>query len=103
MDLFNILAFSWNWCNTGNGSILPVLHMIKMLLNVIRIVVPIGLIAFTTFDVVKKVINPDDKDGQKRIISRIIAAVLVFFAGTGGSSGNGRRLDDRRADRALLP
>ena len=81
MDLFNILEFSWDWCK-GNSSILPVLHMIKVLLNIIRIVVPIGLIAFTTFDVVKKVINPDDKDGQKKIMTRAIAALIVFLIPT---------------------
>lgn len=80
MNFFNILAFS-GWCS-GANSIQPVFHMVKVVLNVVRIVVPIGLIALTTMDIVKKVINPDDKDGQKKIMIRAIAALIVFLIPT---------------------
>lgn len=53
--------------------------IIKELLKWVRIAVPIGLIVLTTVDIFKKTINPDDKDGQKKILTRIIAAVIVFF------------------------
>ena len=55
------------------------MSFIKAILNIIRIIVPIGLVGYTIFEVVKKVINPDDRDFMKHIINRIIAAVVVFF------------------------
>ena len=80
MNIINLL-FEWSWC-AGEHSIQPILHMIKVILDVIRIVVPIGLIVMTTLDVAKKVINPDDKDGQKKIMIRAIAALIVFLLPT---------------------
>lgn len=68
----------FDWC--GNCRVLKVIGFIKTLLDIIRFIVPIGLILMTSLDVVKKVIKPDDKEGQKRIMHRLIAAVVVFFA-----------------------
>ena len=56
--------------------------MIKTILDILRIVVPIGLIVMTTMDIIKKVINPDDKEGQKKIMYRAIGALIVFFIPT---------------------
>ena len=53
--------------------------IIKTLLTWVRIAVPIGLIALTIVDVSKKTLKPDDKDGQKKILTRLIASVIVFF------------------------
>ena len=72
---------SWDWCS-GKNSIQPIFHMIKQVLEILRIVVPIALIAMTSFDIAKKVINPEDKDGQKKIMYRVIAAVIVFLVPT---------------------
>jgi hypothetical protein len=69
---------NFDWCRDGSG-IIKAMSFIKAILNVIRILVPIGLVGFTVFEVVKKVINPDDKDFMKKIGNRIIAAVVVFF------------------------
>ena len=69
---------NFDWCRDGSG-IIKAMSFIKAILNIIRILVPIGLVGFTTFEVVKKVINPDDKDFMKHITGRIIAAVIVFF------------------------
>ncbi len=65
------------WC--GDPGVKSVISMIKTLLSVIRWVVPIGLIFMTGLDIFKKVLNPDDKDGQKKILNRLIAAIIVFF------------------------
>ena len=77
MNIINLL-FSWDWCK----GLQPVLHLIKEVLNIVRIVVPIALIAMTTLDITKNVINPDDKDGQKKIMTRAIAALIVFLVPT---------------------
>ena len=75
------LIIKWSWC-TGEHNIMPIIHMIRTVLDVIRIVVPIGLIVMTSFDVAKKVINPVDNDGQKKIMIRAIAALIVFLLPT---------------------
>ena len=81
MELFNILASSFSgWCN--EEGVRNVFHLIKTVLEVLRIVVPIGLIVMTSLDITKKVLNPDDKDGQKKIMYRALAAVIVFFIPT---------------------
>ncbi len=78
-----IIDFSWN-CTDPNaqGYIKPIFDMIKTVLNILRIVVPIILIVMTTLDITKKVINPEDKDGQKKIMTRAIAALIVFLVPT---------------------
>ena len=56
----------------GNENIIHIFAIIKEFLKIIRYVVPIGLVILTTVDIFKKTINPDDKDGQRKIITRII-------------------------------
>lgn len=58
------------------------INMVYKILDIIRIVVPIGLIIMTTLDVTKKIINPEDKEGQKKIMIRAIAALIVFLLPT---------------------
>ena len=67
----------FEWCS--QDRVLRVFGLIKTILNVIRIIVPIGLVVMTSLDVMKHVINPSDKDGGKKIMHRVIAAVIVFF------------------------
>lgn len=67
----------FDWC--GQCRVLKIVALVKEILNIIRIVVPIGLIAMTSLDVFKKVLNPEDKEGQKKILTRVIVAVLVFL------------------------
>ncbi len=68
----------FDWC--GNAGVRDVLGAVKTILNVIHWIVPIGLVIMTAIDIFKKVINPDEKEAQKKIMTRIIAAVLVFAA-----------------------
>ena len=67
----------FDWCS--QSQVQSVIGMIKSIINIIRWVVPIGLIVMTGLDIAKKVINPEDKDGGKKIMTRAIAAILVFF------------------------
>ena len=67
----------WNWC--AQEGVQGILKLVMKVVNIIRYIVPIALIVMTTLDIIKKVINPDDKDGQKKIMNRAIAAVIVFF------------------------
>ena len=68
----------FDWCAQGSG-IIKALSFIISILNIIRWIVPIGLIAFTSYEMIKKVLNPDDKDFMKHITNRVIAAVVIFF------------------------
>lgn len=68
----------FDWC--AQPGVLKIFGLVKTLLNIIRIVVPLGLIVMTSLDLARKVMNPDDKDAQKKIMHRVIAAVVVFAA-----------------------
>ena len=81
MDIVNMLV-SWDCSIGGRNSLVPIFNVIKSALGIIRIVVPIALIVLTTLDVSKKVLNPEDKDAQKKIMIRAIAALLVFLTPT---------------------
>lgn len=72
----NIL-FSWDWCS--QAGVKGVLDMVRTIVDIIRIIVPIVLILMTSLDIMKKVIDPEDKDGQKKIMIRAIAALIIFL------------------------
>ena len=74
------MIIDFNWFN--EDGVQKVISMIYSILDIIRIVVPIALIVMTSLDIAKKVINPSDKEGQQKILSRVIAAVIVFFIPT---------------------
>lgn len=69
-------SINWDWCKP---EIQTILGIAKLIINIIRWIVPIGLIVMTTIDVFKNVINPESKDGMKKIGTRIISAVIVFL------------------------
>ena len=70
-----IIEFDW----LSQEGVQNAINMIYKLIDIIRIVVPIGLVIMTSLDISKKVINPEDKDGQKKIMTRAIAALIVFL------------------------
>ena len=73
-----IIEFSW----LSKPEVGGVLNMVYTVINIIRIVVPIVLIVMTTIDITKKIIDPSEKEGQKRIMIRLVAAVIVFLLPT---------------------
>lgn len=66
-----------NKCNSS--SMLGILSIVKRVLVLIQIFVPILLIVFAIFSLIKLLKNPDEKDGTKKIINQFLAAVIVFF------------------------
>ena len=66
-------------CSETQYDIGPVMSLVKTALSIIRIIVPIILIAMTTLDIAKKVINPEEKEAQKKIMFRAIAALIIFL------------------------
>lgn len=73
-----IIDFDW----LSQPGVQNVLNMVYKIVDVVRIIVPIILILMTTLDISKKIIDPNDKEGQKKILIRTIAAVIVFFIPT---------------------
>lgn len=70
-------------CN--NDGLLSIIGIIKAVLGVIQILIPIGLIVYGTIDLGKAVIASKEdeiKKNQKVLITRAIAAVLVFLVAT---------------------
>lgn len=65
-----------------NPIFLRLIYISKVILNVIRFVVPILLIVKLVLDMYKQIINPTKDDGKKIIKNRIIAAVIVFIIPT---------------------
>ena len=56
-----------------------VLSLVYSIVDIIRYVVPIILIIMTSLDISKKVIDPNEKEGQQKIMRRLIAAVILFL------------------------
>lgn len=75
--MFNILEWSFNWCQ--QEGVIKTLRMLKTIINILRIAVPIGLIVWSMIDVFGNIANPDNKDIKKKISDRIIAAIVVFL------------------------
>ena len=65
-----------------NGGVKSVFSFIKDALNLIRLAVPIALVVWTMIELFKNVLNPDDKDSKKKILNRLIAAIIVFLIPT---------------------
>lgn len=61
---------------------LRIIYLVRISLNILRFVVPIGLIIKTSIDLYMKVLNHDEKVVVKNIKSRVIAAVIVFLVPT---------------------
>jgi len=77
----NVYAADINtFCNSS--SIVPFTKIISLLVNGIKIVVPIILIILGMIDMLKAVSSQKEdeiKKGQKILISRILSGALVFF------------------------
>ena len=65
-----------------NPDILRIIYFIKILIDIVKIIVPIGLIIIGSIDFSKSVINSDEKEQKKTLnlfIKRLIYAALIFI------------------------
>ena len=62
------MIIEFNWLSQPGVS--GVINMVYTIIDIIRIVVPIVLIVMTTIDITKEIINPSEKEGQKKIMIR---------------------------------
>ena len=72
------MIIDFNWFNSQDVK--NIISALMKILDIVRIVVPIGLIVMTTLDITKKVINPDEKDGQQKIMIRALSALIIFLS-----------------------
>ena len=82
MELFQILDCSTLGTCCKDYSIVGVLAVTKRIFMLIQIVVPLILIVAATIQFVQLTINPELKDGFRRVINKFMAAVIVFLLPT---------------------
>lgn len=71
------------FCN--NASVLSMIRIFGVIIEIIKIVIPLLIIIFGMIDFGKVVISSDEKEINKstsRIVKRIIAGVLIYFIPT---------------------
>ncbi len=79
MELFQILDCSTLGTCCTDYSIIGVLAVTKRIFTLIQIVVPIILIVAGTVQFVQLTINPELKDGFRRILNKFMAAIIIFL------------------------
>ena len=77
MQILNCVSELGTCC--GDFGLAATLNIIRNVLTVIQIVVPIILIVMSTVSLTKMVINPEEKNGLKKIYNQYLAAVFVFM------------------------
>ncbi len=66
-------------------GVLRIIYLIKMVLNIVRFVLPIGLILMVTIDIYKNMLNGygENKDVTiKKTMDRVLACIIVFCVPT---------------------
>ena len=75
-------------CNTTLGNccssfaIANVLDVTRKVFSIIQIIAPIVLIVMATIQFALMTINPDQKDGNKKILNKFLAAIIIFLLPT---------------------
>lgn len=82
LEFFQILVNNISVTTETCGGLLPVVRIIRAVIDVAHIVIPVILIAFGTLDLGKAVMASDEKkikESQGLLIKRCIYAVVVFL------------------------
>ena len=79
MELFQILDCSTLGTCCSDYSLVAFLVITKKIFEVLQFVVPIALLIAGTIQFVQLTINPELKDGFRRILNKLMAAFFVFF------------------------
>ena len=65
-----------------NTVLLSVLPVVKTIMILIQIIVPITLIIASTIQFVQLTINPELKDGFRKVLNKVLAAFIIFLIPT---------------------
>ena len=82
MELFQILDCSTLGTCCTDYSIVGILAVTKKVFSLIQLAVPIALVVAATIQFVQLTINPELKDGFRRVLNKFIAAFIVFLLPT---------------------
>lgn len=63
-------------------ALVTMLDIVRKFFDVLQILVPIILILMTIIQMLKLTVNPELKNGTKKVITNIIATVIIFFLPT---------------------
>ena len=77
MQILSCSGALGNCCN--DNSMMVILDIAKRIFDVIQIVAPILLIIGASIQLIKLTINPEEKNGLKRIKNMVIAAIIIFM------------------------
>lgn len=72
-------------CNGDLGNcckepaLVPLINATRRLMETLQIIVPIILLIMISVQLFKLLVNPDEKNGLKKITNKIIAAMIIFF------------------------
>ena len=62
----------------SNPALSTILPVVKMVMLLIQIVVPAALLISFVIEFTKLTINPEDKNGFRKLLNKVMAAVIVF-------------------------
>ena len=62
-----------------NHALSTVLPVVKNIMGVIQLAVPIVLLVSFTIGFMKLSINPEEKDSFRKLLNKLLAAVIVFM------------------------
>lgn len=85
MEFFQILAKTDTTCSNDLGTcctdpgLVNLLDIVTRIMDIFQIIVPIILLTMLIVQLLKLVINPEEKNGIKKITNRILAAMIIFF------------------------
>lgn len=79
MNLFQILSCSDIGTCCSNYAMVNFLDISRKIVSFIQLIAPIVLIGASIMQLIKMIINPDDKKGLKKITNKLIAAIVIFF------------------------
>lgn len=80
MEMFQILSCTNDLATCcSNTALVGFLSILKRIIDIIQFVVPIILIITGTIQFIQMTINPDLKDGFKKILNKLIAVIIIFL------------------------
>ena len=77
--MFQILSCSDIGTCCSSYALANFLDLSRRIINIIQLFAPIVLISAAIFQLVKMILNPEDKKGIKSITNKIVAAIVIFF------------------------
>ena len=77
MQILSCSSALGNCCSDPGIAIL--VDNLHSIFGLIQLVIPIMLIVWSGFQLMKLVMNPEEKGGTKKIVNKFIAAAIIFF------------------------